>query len=289
MLLKFPFLFLFFTTAFLHPELLPLFPVSLSLPTEFSPWMAEFEQSNQGLVEEYIEVPGQYTGLARPLPELHVRVASFDADVLVMGSLRKPKRVKMRGNDEKDYAFLVKGGEDLRLDQRVQQLFSVMNQIFSRDSACSKRGLAIKTFQGRWKRLSSSPPPLCFSSFSLNPHVFLLPMTLVVPMTTKVGVIEWVDGTQPLRDIIEEEIVKIEGKEKKDVSILKIPAAQVHDQWIKSFKSDKVTFVYLLLFFFFFFFFFFFYFAFFVLLCCLLLILLLFSFFFHLSLLSNTT
>ena len=42
--------------------------------------------------------------------------------VLVLSSLRKPKRIKIRGNDEKEYAFLVKGGEDLRLDQRIEQV-----------------------------------------------------------------------------------------------------------------------------------------------------------------------
>jgi len=50
-----------------------------------------------------------------------------------MGSLRKPKRVKMLGDNEKEYPFLVKGGEDLRLDQRIQQLFSVTNRILERD------------------------------------------------------------------------------------------------------------------------------------------------------------
>ena len=42
--------------------------------------------------------------------------------MLVLSSLRKPKRIKIRGNDEKEYAFLVKGGEDLRLDQRIEQV-----------------------------------------------------------------------------------------------------------------------------------------------------------------------
>lgn len=51
-----------------------------------------------------------------------MRVSSFDPKILVMGSLRRPKRLKIHGNDEKDYPYLVKGGEDLRLDQRVQQV-----------------------------------------------------------------------------------------------------------------------------------------------------------------------
>jgi DNA-dependent protein kinase catalytic subunit len=35
----------------------------------------------------------------------------------------------MFGNNEKKYNVLVKGGEDLRLDQRIEQIFSVMNII----------------------------------------------------------------------------------------------------------------------------------------------------------------
>lgn len=42
--------------------------------------------------------------------------------VLVMSSIRKPKRLIIRGDDEKDHMFLVKGGEDLRLDQRIEQV-----------------------------------------------------------------------------------------------------------------------------------------------------------------------
>ena len=42
--------------------------------------------------------------------------------VLVLSSIRKPKRITIRGDDEKEYMFLVKGGEDLRLDQRIEQV-----------------------------------------------------------------------------------------------------------------------------------------------------------------------
>lgn len=42
--------------------------------------------------------------------------------VLVMSSMRKPKRIMIRGDDEKEYLFLVKGGEDLRQDQRIEQV-----------------------------------------------------------------------------------------------------------------------------------------------------------------------
>lgn len=40
----------------------------------------------------------------------------------MLSSIRKPKRLIIRGDDEKDHMFLVKGGEDLRLDQRIEQV-----------------------------------------------------------------------------------------------------------------------------------------------------------------------
>eukprot|EP01119_Soliformovum_irregulare_P013151 TRINITY_DN3471_c1_g1_i1.p1 TRINITY_DN3471_c1_g1~~TRINITY_DN3471_c1_g1_i1.p1 ORF type:complete len:703 (-),score=223.51 TRINITY_DN3471_c1_g1_i1:67-2175(-) len=173
--------------------------------SDFSRTLSDFEQSDQ-TTGEYIEIPGQYSGLGIPNPESHIKVTSFDTDVLVMGSLRRPKRVKFRGNDEKDHPFLVKGGEDLRLDQRVEQLFSVMNEILNSDPESYKRRLSIKTYQ-------------------------------VIPMTTKVGMIEWINNTKPLKEIIEEELAKHEGKKKDDVNILKTTGATLHDGWIKSYAN----------------------------------------------------
>ena len=64
-----------------------------------------------------------------------------------MTSLRKPKRITMLGNDQKEYPFLVKGGEDLRLDQRIEQLFTLMNQVFTWDAMCHQRRLQLRTYQ----------------------------------------------------------------------------------------------------------------------------------------------
>mmetsp|Transcript_15125 Transcript_15125/g.59220 ORF Transcript_15125/g.59220 Transcript_15125/m.59220 type:complete len:1470 (+) Transcript_15125:2-4411(+) len=170
----------------------------------YSTWLVEFDRSNQLGDAAQIEIPGQYSGLCCPQVASHVYVSSFDSDTLVMGSLRKPKRLKIRGNDQQDHPFLVKGGEDLRLDQRVQQLFSVMNELFRQDAECTRRGLSLPTYE-------------------------------VVPMTGKVGLIEWIENTKPIKALVEEEIARSQGKAASSVSIQKIPAAKVHDQWLGSF------------------------------------------------------
>ncbi|KAG1168656.1 hypothetical protein G6F71_008958 [Rhizopus microsporus] len=138
----------------------------------YSPWLASFKSSE---FEEQLEVPGQYNGLSKPYPELHAKVASIDGRVLVMSSIRKPKRIRIYGTDEKEYLFLVKGGEDLRLDQRIEQVFTVMNDMVSKNSFCSSQNIQISTYN-------------------------------VIPMTTSLGLIEWVDNTKPLRACIEEQV-----------------------------------------------------------------------------------
>lgn len=108
-----------------------------------SPWLAKFHASNES---EQLEIPGQYSGKARPDPAAHAKIISFDERLLPQSSLRRPKRLTMNGSDERPHNFLVKEGEDLRLDQRVQQLFGVMNEILAKDPYCAKHGVSIRTY-----------------------------------------------------------------------------------------------------------------------------------------------
>uniref|UniRef100_A0A803VG36 DNA-dependent protein kinase catalytic subunit n=1 Tax=Ficedula albicollis TaxID=59894 RepID=A0A803VG36_FICAL len=135
---------------------------------ECSPWMSEFKAE---FLRNELEVPGQYDGKGKPLPEYHAKISGFDERISVMESLRKPKRITIRGSDEQEYPFLVKGGEDLRQDQRIEQLFGVMNIILSQDATCSQRNMQIKTYQ-------------------------------VIPMTSRLGLIKWLENTCTLKEFL---------------------------------------------------------------------------------------
>ncbi|EPY87131.1 hypothetical protein CB1_000270022, partial [Camelus ferus] len=135
---------------------------------ECSPWMSGFRAD---FLRDELEVPGQYDGRGKPAPEYHARIAGFDERVRVMASLRRPKRIVIRGHDQREYPFLVKGGEDLRQDQRIQQLLQVMNVVLSQDAACSQRSLQVKTYH-------------------------------VVPMTSRLGLIEWIEHTCTLKELL---------------------------------------------------------------------------------------
>nr|XP_054607336.1 DNA-dependent protein kinase catalytic subunit isoform X2 [Nothobranchius furzeri] len=135
---------------------------------EYSPWLSGFKPD---LFSNVLEIPGQYDGRAKPLPEYHAKIAGFDERVKVMSSIRRPKRLIIRGDDERDHPFLVKGGEDLRQDQRIEQLFAVMNILLSHDTSCTNRGLQLRTYQ-------------------------------VVPLNTRIGLIEWMENTCTLKEFL---------------------------------------------------------------------------------------
>jgi DNA-dependent protein kinase catalytic subunit len=101
-----------------------------------------------------------------------VKIASFDESILIMRSIRRPKRLTIFGTDEKTYKILVKGIEDLRLDQRIEQLFTVMSSLL--ENSADQRDLKICTFA-------------------------------VVPMTKTLGILEWVDQTKVMKEILETE------------------------------------------------------------------------------------
>ena len=85
-----------------------------------------------------------------------------------MPSIRRPKRIRLHGSDQREYAVLAKGGEDLRLDQRVQTIFAAMNRVMGADAACASRGLSMRTY-------------------------------MVTPMSASAGLIEWMSGMTTLR------------------------------------------------------------------------------------------
>lgn len=51
-----------------------------------------------------------------------VTIASFSPQLVVITSKQRPRKLTMHGSDGEDYAFLLKGHEDLRRDERVMQV-----------------------------------------------------------------------------------------------------------------------------------------------------------------------
>ncbi|KAI0517914.1 TOR kinase [Xylaria bambusicola] len=88
-----------------------------------------------------LAVPGTYRSGA-PV----VRIMSFEQTFSVINSKQRPRKLNTQGSDGKPYAFLLKGHEDIRQDERVMQLFGLCNTLLANDSECYKRHLGIQRY-----------------------------------------------------------------------------------------------------------------------------------------------
>ncbi|KAH9308159.1 hypothetical protein KI387_036070 [Taxus chinensis] len=195
--------------------------ISLS---SLSKWMADFDGSYSSIhdKEDYgktvIEVPGCYSSFKKPEPISHVKLMSFDQTLLSLSSKQRPKILKMRGSDEQDYKFVVKGGEDLRLDQRIEQLFDIMNTVLLRDSSCARRKLSLRTYA-------------------------------VIPISKQCGIMQFVEGTTVLEDVIKDGLMhrlpttgqQASGQGKNTpTGLLSLVRSQYHE-WIEKKGASKIV------------------------------------------------
>lgn len=88
-----------------------------------------------------LAVPGTYQS-GRPI----IRILSFDGTFSVINSKQRPRKLTLHGSDGVVYAFVLKGHEDIRQDERVMQLFGLCNTLLSHDSESYKRHLNIQGY-----------------------------------------------------------------------------------------------------------------------------------------------
>jgi serine/threonine-protein kinase mTOR len=89
-----------------------------------------------------LAVPGTYKAGS----ENTVNISRFDKQLRVITSKQRPRKLKLYGSDGLEYPFLLKGHEDLRQDERVMQLFGLVNNLLINDNETNKRDLNITRY-----------------------------------------------------------------------------------------------------------------------------------------------
>ena len=100
-----------------------------------------------------------------------ITIDCFLDEVMVLGSLAKPRKLTARGSNGVNYGLLIKPKDDLRTDQRLMEFNGMINRSLKRDAESSRRQLYIRTYA-------------------------------VTPLNEECGIIEWVSGLKTLRDIL---------------------------------------------------------------------------------------
>jgi serine/threonine-protein kinase mTOR len=86
-------------------------------------------------------IPGSYR-----VDGSYVKIDRFIPNVQIISSKQRPRKIALRGSDGRDYVFLLKGHEDLRQDERVMQLFGLVNALLERDRQTKKHDLRIQRY-----------------------------------------------------------------------------------------------------------------------------------------------
>lgn len=115
-----------------------------------------------------LAVPGTYRADA-PV----VTIARFAPQLLVITSKQRPRKLTIHGSDGEDYAFLLKGHEDLRQDERVMQLFGLVNTLLENSRNTGEKDLSIQRYA-------------------------------VIPLSPNSGLIGWVPNCDTLHHLIRE-------------------------------------------------------------------------------------
>eukprot|EP00899_Mesostigma_viride_P025256 jgi/Mesvir1/5915/Mv00684-RA.1 len=88
-----------------------------------------------------LAVPGTYHA-GSTLVTIH----SFAPQLLVITSKQRPRKFTIHGGDGNEYVFLLKGHEDLRQDERVMQLFGLVNTLLANHRDTAERDLSIQRY-----------------------------------------------------------------------------------------------------------------------------------------------
>ncbi|KAI6713291.1 hypothetical protein JHW43_004164 [Diplocarpon mali] len=88
-----------------------------------------------------LAVPGTYLS-GKPI----TRIMHFETTFSVISSKQRPRKLSLQGSDGIAYAFVLKGHEDIRQDERVMQLFGLCNTLMVNDTESYKRHLNIQRY-----------------------------------------------------------------------------------------------------------------------------------------------
>lgn len=113
-----------------------------------------------------LAVPGTYSDAQNV-----ITIQSFSTAVDVISSKQRPRKITMMGSDGVSYHFLLKGNEDLRQDERVMQLFGLINACLENDRSTRSRALGIVRYS-------------------------------VLPLSNNSGVIGWVENCDTMNQLI---------------------------------------------------------------------------------------
>eukprot|EP00892_Ulva_mutabilis_P006374 jgi/Ulvmu1/4108/UM019_0087.1 len=185
---------------------LEIAPDAAAVGKEFPPKLRALEELAQGLMQL---VPGPYINLTNFSPSLisvpidaSLPIPGHDHDCFVVGvdpkvcllpSKTRPKRIDLVGSNGRRYRFLLKGGEDLQQEQRMQQLLSCVN-------SCLRSHVTEAVSPVSAMQLEHHSSTAVYHKAMALDELQLLTLN-VTPLGTSMGLVQWVPKSTTLFDV----------------------------------------------------------------------------------------
>ena len=104
---------------------------------------------------------------------VNIKINGFCNELSVLQSKQRPRKLTIYGENGKEYNFLLKGREDLRLDERVMQFLNLVNKLLVSERDSLKKDLTITKYE-------------------------------IIPLSLNTGLIGWVENCDTLNELIKE-------------------------------------------------------------------------------------
>jgi cell cycle checkpoint protein MEC1 len=101
----------------------------------------------------------------------NITINKFNDRVDVLSSMQRPRRLYLVGSDGLSYSILCKPNDDLRKDAKLMEFTTMVDHLLKKDYESEQRKLHISTYA-------------------------------VIPLNENYGIIEWVENTKTMRDIL---------------------------------------------------------------------------------------
>eukprot|EP00767_Chilomastix_cuspidata_P001783 gnl/Chilomastix_cuspidata/1912.p1 GENE.gnl/Chilomastix_cuspidata/1912~~gnl/Chilomastix_cuspidata/1912.p1 ORF type:complete len:2721 (-),score=739.59 gnl/Chilomastix_cuspidata/1912:140-8302(-) len=113
-----------------------------------------------------LSIPGGYIA-GHPI----IRIMEFNPILPVIPSKQRPRQLTLYGSDGERYLYLLKGHEDIRMDERVMQLLGLANVLLSSNPVTARHNLTIIRYAA-------------------------------VPLSAQSGVLSWVPNTRTIHSFV---------------------------------------------------------------------------------------
>lgn len=137
------------------------------------------------------------------VPGTTTTIHHFDDTLTIIKSKQRPRKIAIYGEDGVKKAFLLKPNEDTRLDQRAMQLFTIISRFLS-------KRLQIETYQ-------------------------------VLPISSKVGLIGWLEDTETMFELIRTERKKLSISMLAEMNCLNEKEKELIMKDVVSINEDKAV------------------------------------------------